>query len=120
MAATKRYNLFMETLIVIRIENYWWLPTDSTYLASPPNIPDLSVGHHICHHYDKRYILMRSATFDTLSKPMLPEEVMYFNIRTFFIWLGRFFQFTIIKQRSSTYKSSSRLFNQIDDRIQGE
>jgi hypothetical protein len=107
---------------------------DSTYLASPPNIPDLYVGRHIFHHYDERYILMRSATFDTLfrsvlmrsatfdtlSRPVFPEESMYFNIITFFSWLACSFQFTVIKQRSSTYKSSGRLFNQTCDRIQGE
>ena len=27
MAATERYNLFVGTLIVTRIKNYWWLPT---------------------------------------------------------------------------------------------
>jgi hypothetical protein len=27
MAATERYNLFVGTLIVIRIKNNWWLPT---------------------------------------------------------------------------------------------
>jgi hypothetical protein len=92
------------------------------------------VGRHIFHHYEERYILMRSATFDTLSRsvlvrsatfdtlarPMLPEEAMYFNIITFCSWLAHFFQFTVIKQRSSTYKSSSRILNQTDDRIQGE
>jgi hypothetical protein len=93
---------------------------DSTYLASPSNIPDLFVGRHICHRYDERYILVRSATFDTLARTVLPEEVMYFNRITFCRWLGRSFQFTAIKQRSSTYKSSGKLFNQTDDRIQGE
>jgi hypothetical protein len=107
---------------------------DSTYLALPPNIPDLSVGCHTCHRYEERYILMqfgtfdtfsrpvlmRSATFDTFARPALPEEVMYLNRFSFCSWVRRFFQFTAIKQRSSTYKSSGRLFNQTDDRIQGE
>jgi hypothetical protein len=92
------------------------------------------VGRHICHRYEERYILMRSATFDTLARPVLmrsatfdtlarpvlPEEVMYLNRLTFCSWVGRFFQFTVIKQRSSTYKSSGSLFNQTDDRIHGE
>jgi hypothetical protein len=51
---------------------------------------------------------------------VLPEEVMYLNRLTFCSWVGRFFQFTVIKQRSSTYKSSGSLFNQTDDRIHGE
>jgi hypothetical protein len=72
---------------------------------------------------------MPSATFDTLARPMLvhsaifyalaipqlPEEVMYPNRFSFFIWVGRFFQFTVIKKRSSTHKSSGRLLNQTDD-----
>jgi hypothetical protein len=86
------------------------------------------------HRYEERYILMpsttfdtlarpvlvRSATFDALDTPLLPEEVMYLNRFSFFIWVECFFQSTVIKQRSSTYKSSGRLFNQTDDRIQGE
>jgi hypothetical protein len=51
---------------------------------------------------------------------MLLEEVMYFKRGTFCSWIGRPFQFTIIKQRSSTYKSSGRIFNQTNDQIQGE
>jgi hypothetical protein len=65
-------------------------------------------------------VLVRSAAFDALATPLLPEEVMCLNRFSFCIWVGRFFQFTVIKQRSSTYKSSGRLLNQTDDRIQGE
>jgi hypothetical protein len=86
-------------------------------------------GPPYIHGYEERYILMPSATFDTLARlvlvhsaafyalatPLLPEEVMYLNRVSFFIWFGRSFQFTIIKKRSSTYKSSGRLLNQIDD-----
>jgi len=86
------------------------------------------------YRYEEIYILMPSATFDTLARPLslrfasfdalstplLPEEVIYLNRFSFCIWVGCFFQFTVIKQRSSTYKSSSKLFNQTDDRIQGE
>jgi hypothetical protein len=67
-----------------------------------------------------RPVLVHFATFDTLATPQLLEEVMYLNKFSFFIWVGHLFQFTIIKQRSSTYKSPGRLFNQTDDRIQGE
>jgi hypothetical protein len=31
------------------------------------------------------YVLVRSATFDALATPLLPEEVMYLNIFAFFI-----------------------------------
>jgi hypothetical protein len=88
-------------------------------LASLPNIPNLFVGHHVYHPYNEIYILMRSATFDTLARPVLLEEVMY-NRETFYSWLGRPFQFTVIKQLSSTYKSSARRFNQTNDPIKGE
>jgi hypothetical protein len=47
------------------------------------NIPDHFVGHHVCHPYDERYILMRSATFDTLDRYVLLKEVVYFNGGTF-------------------------------------
>jgi hypothetical protein len=87
------------------------------------------VGPPYLHHYEEIYILMPSATFDTLARPvlvhsaafdalatpLLPEEFMYLNRVAFCIWVGRFFQFTVIKQRSSTYKSSGRLLNQPDD-----
>jgi hypothetical protein len=62
-------------------------------------------------------VLVHSAAFDALATPLLPEEVMYLNRVAFCIWVGRSFQFTVIKQRSSTYKSSGRLLNQTDDRI---
>jgi hypothetical protein len=67
-----------------------------------------------------RPVLVHSATFDALATPQLPEEVMYLNRFAFCIWVGHLFQFTVIKQRSSTYKSPGRLLNQTDDRIQGE
>jgi hypothetical protein len=80
-------------------------------------------GPPYLHFYEEIYILMPSATFDTLTRPVLvhsttfyalatplfPKEVMYLNRVTFFIWVGRFFQFTVINQRRSTYKSSGRL-----------
>jgi hypothetical protein len=88
-------------------------------------------GPPYLHGYEERYILMPSAAFDTLSRPvlvhsaafdafatpLLPEEVMYLNKVVFCIWVGCFFQFTVINQRISTYKSSGRLLNQTDDRI---
>jgi hypothetical protein len=64
-----------------------------------------------------RPVLVPFATFDALGTPLLAEQVMCLNRFAFCIWVGRFFQFTVIKQRSSTYKSSGRLFNQTDDRI---
>jgi hypothetical protein len=67
-----------------------------------------------------RPVRVHSATFDAVATPQLPEEFMYLNIFAFCIWVGCFFQFTIIKQRSSTYKSSGRILNQTNDRIQGE
>jgi hypothetical protein len=120
------------------LSKFVWFPLDvvidSTYLASPSIIRDLSVGHHICHRSDKIYILMRSATidtlfrpmlmrsatFDTLARPVLPEEVMYLNRITFCSWVGHSFQFIVIKQRSSRYKSLGNIFNQTYDRIGGE
>jgi hypothetical protein len=88
-------------------------------------------GPPYLHGYEERYILMPSTAFDTLARPvlvhsaafdalatpLLPEEVMYLNRVSFCIWVGRSFQFTAIKQRSSTYKSSCRLLNETDDRI---
>jgi hypothetical protein len=62
-----------------------------------------------------RPMLMCYATFDTLSRDVLSEEVMYFNKITFCSWVGYFFQFTVIKQISSTFKSSDKIFNQTDD-----
>ena len=79
-----------------------------------------SCGPPYHHRYEERYILMHYATFDALSTPQLPEEFMYLNIFSFCIWVGHFFQFTVIKQRSFTYKSLGRLLNQTDNRIQGE
>ena len=81
---------------------------------------DHFVSCHVCHPCDKRCILMWSTTFDTLVRYMLLEEAMYFNRGKFCSWLGRPFHFIVIKQRSSTYKSLGRIFNHIDDRIQGE
>jgi hypothetical protein len=82
-------------------------------------------GPPYLHGYEERYILIpfaafdtlsrlvlvHSATFDALATPLLPEEVMYLNRVAFFIWVGCSFQFTAIKKRSSTYKSSGRLLN---------
>jgi hypothetical protein len=62
-------------------------------------------------------VLVHSAIFDALATPLLPEEVMYLNKVSFCIWVGHSFQFTIIKKRSSTYKSSGRLLNQTNDQI---
>jgi hypothetical protein len=67
-----------------------------------------------------RPVLVHSVAFDALDTPQLPKKFVYLNKFAFCIWVGRFFQFTLIKKRSSTYKSSDRLLNQIDDRIQGE
>jgi hypothetical protein len=52
-----------------------------------------------------RPMLVHSTTFDALTTPQLPEEVMYLNRFSFCIWVGHFFQFTVIKKRSSIYKS---------------
>jgi Na+-translocating ferredoxin:NAD+ oxidoreductase RnfA subunit len=62
-------------------------------------------------------VLVHSIAFDALATLLLPKEVMYLNRFAFFIWIGRFFQFTVIKKRSSTYKSLGKLLNQTDDRI---
>jgi hypothetical protein len=64
-----------------------------------------------------RPVLVHSAAFDALATPLLPKEVMYLNKVSFCIWVGRSFQFTVINQRSSTYKSSGRLLNKTDDQI---
>jgi hypothetical protein len=88
--------------------------------VSVSNIRYHFLGRHVYHPYDEKYIFLRSATFDTLAKYVLLEEDMYFNRRTFSSSLGHPFQFTVIKQRSSAYKSSGKLFNQIDDQIQEE
>jgi hypothetical protein len=41
MEDTERHNLFVRTLIVKRIENYWWLPTMATYW-----VKELSLHHY--------------------------------------------------------------------------